>query len=311
ATIPDAGTSGVLAQQAIAGLWLRDGSELPRDDELARAAQAALTGSDQALDAGAGGLARARLADAMGVLFHRERHAESVSTPLVPEPAELLAPLWANRTLQKLVSGGDRPRLSPEPSGGEPLPGPSGAERPRVLAIPGVYGDFHQPVIDALQQVADVETRDVRMRFLSRGLLDPAVLDALAVLRGWGTAHGDRDPHRVLAVHRLVTEALGPPLQRAQVVFTDWADRVTVWASHMVPAETRLVVRIQSLDAFDPWLHLVDWSAVDHVIVVSDPLRVLVERLLALVGARVPVTVLPNLAALQAVDLPKEPGART
>ncbi|USQ77507.1 glycosyltransferase family protein [Ornithinimicrobium cryptoxanthini] len=320
---PGAGPSGLLAQLATARLWMCPTEEMPSDEELASAAREALHGADQALGLGHDSRARARLADAMGVLFHRERHAEAMSTPLLPQPADLLGPLWENLTFQKLVTHVERAQLSQEirdanqgilSPGGRPQAQVAQAEgRPDVVVIGGVYGEFHELVVAALAEVVDVQFHSPEevSPFLLGRWAEPVALDALAVLGGWGPGHGEPDPDGTASMSQVLVSSLRSRLHGARVVFIDWADRSTVWVSRLLPEEVRLVVRIHSLDAFDPWFQLVDWSVVDEVIVVSDPLRLLVERMLTLAGAATPVTVLPNLVPLGDLDRPKEPGART
>lgn len=306
AAAPDAGRAGLTAQRASASIWTaRDPSLFPPDSQLAEASEAALAGADEALAAGRPTLARARLSDAMTLLFHRERHAETLSSPLVSDPATYLGPLYANRTYREVVAGGSRPRVAQRVRSTQD-------EGLRVLVLGGAYGAFHEPVAEALREKAAVVVRRPRRlnRFFSRKGMDPQVIDALAALRRAGPSPAE-DDWGVRGLTRDLRRALAPRLRNADVVFTDWADRVTVWASHSVPPGCRLVVRIHSLDALHPSFHLVDWSAVDRVIVVSEPLRRLVVAMLQAAGAEVPVTVVANLAALREMAQPKDPGART
>lgn len=301
---PAVGTSGMAAQRVAARIWCATTeADLPGDNEMRAAVAAALDGADRALARGEGRSARGRLLDAMSVIFHRERHAEAISSPLVSDPAAYLAPLWSSRTFQELISGGDSPSLTRLPSR---------IDQPRVLVLAGAYGTFHEPVVNALAEAAAVTVRGPKLLtpFLNRRLLDPQALEALTVLRGSGPAHEPPDQWGALQVHQELVQSLGRRLRRADVVFTDWADRLTVWASHLVPNGVRLVVRIHSLDALDPWFQLVNWDNVDQVLVVSEPLRRLVEQLLGVAGAHLPVTVVPNLAALDEADQPKEPDAQ-
>lgn len=301
---PGAGAAGLAAQLAAMELsTTADESLLSTDTRFADASNAALAGADEALGRKDACLARARLSDAMALIFHRERHAERPHSPLVSDPEQYLRPLYANATFRELVTGGTRPRVKPRVQD---------EQGPRVLVLGGAYGDFHAPVVEALSEEIAVSFRRPKAinAFFGRKRIDPQLLDALAVLRGTGPAEPD-DIWSVRTLNHDLRRALIPRLRRADVVFADWADRVTVWASHLVPEGCRLVIRIHSLDALDPFFHLVDWGSVDEVIVVSEPLRRLVSAMLTVAGAQVPVTVLPNLAALGEIDLPKEPDART
>ena len=304
---PDAGPSGLLAQWFTARIWRADHeAEFPPEQMLKDAADAALAGADEAFAAGDRNLARGRLVDALALLFHRERHADSLRSPLVEQPAAYLERLYASPSFDSVVRGRRRPRV------GGAVARPQG-EPPRVLVLGGAYGSFHGGVVEALSPVATVTVRRPRRLdpFLAGKAMEPQALDALATLRGTGPS-SQADFWSVHALNDTVRRALAPRLRRADVVFTDWADRLTVWASHLVPDGCRLVVRIHSLDALHPWFHLVDWSAVDHVVVVSEPLRRLVQQLLETAGAaHLPVTVVPNIAALHAMDAPKDPDART
>lgn len=304
------GPSGLLAQLATAQLWLCQEAQLPSDEELAEVSGLALDGADQALELVDDSRARARLSDAMGVLFHRERHAEALSTPLLPEPSDLLGPLWESQTFQKLVASSRHTGFPDEPQQLSQLHQPS---RPAVVVIGGVYGEFHEPVVQALSEVADVQFHSPESisPFLVGRWAEPSALDALATLGGWGPGFGEPNPEEALPQSQALGRSLSSRLRGAQVVFSDWADRSTVWVSRLLPEGVRLVVRIHSLDALDPWFQLVDWAAVEEVIVVSDPMRLLVQRMLTLAGVSTPVTVLPNLVPLADLDRPKEPGART
>lgn len=302
---PDAGRSGLSAQRASAAIWMApDPTLFPPDPQLAEAATAALAGADDALADGEQALARALVGDAMTLLFHRERHAETLQSPLVTDPAAYLGPLYASTAFRNLVTGGSRPRVQRR-SGTEP-------EAPHVLVLAGAYGNFHGPVVEALRDEAAVTLRRPKRldRFFARKGMDPQLIDALAALRGIGPSVSE-DEWSVRELTRDLRHALVPRLRRADVVFTDWADRTTVWASHLLPADARLVVRIHSLDALHPSFHLVDWGSVDEVIVVSEPLRRLVSAMLQVAGAEVPVRVVANLAALHESDQPKAANART
>ena len=152
--------------------------------------------------------------------------------------------------------------------------------------------------------MADVTTVDLAQRFTRlrrRGRAGRAGLEDVAGLRG--LLRGARHRHLAAAV-----SAVAEPYD---VVFSDWADASTVWLSHARPGDVRLVVRVHSVDALHPWFPLVDWSAVDEVVVIAPALRSLVLDLLAALGVTdLPVTLLPGLVAVDALDPAKDDGAR-
>lgn len=295
--------SGLLAHRRMADIWSTRGRERPAPESLTEAVDLTLASAAAAMDGGHSGQALALHTDAMALLFHRELHAEVCRSPLVEDTPGYLANLWASRVHRSLVSGPERVAV--------PRVRIAGRRRPRVLILTGAYGEFHRPVADALRPVAKVRG----FRAVSRGnrrwqrFTTPGVLSTVAAL---GT-----DPDLTwpgLAVREeaetRVIDGLREAISQNDVVFSDWADRSSVIASHILPEGVRLVLRVHSLDALDPWFHLVRWPAVNQVIVTSEPLRSLVNDLLHAAGARTPVVVLPNLVPLADYDRPKHPDAR-
>lgn len=214
---------------------------------------------------------------ALSLLFHRELHADKLSSPLVADPEQFLAD-WRASEVGRLL-GGSAPRRPALPSRtGRPA---QEATR-RVVVVPGTYPQFSTPVVDALAEQADVRVVDLAAR---------------PDLRGMG-------PRRTLVEARL-RQALGDPavpdyevleeMEAADAVFVDWADRGALAVVMAVPEGVRLVLRIHSMDALSPWIHLIDWSRVDDLVVVSEPMRTLVTRLLGPQLGPTRVHVVPNV----------------
>lgn len=294
------GASGLAARQAGAELSL--GTLAWEDvDELALSelAEAAVRGADQALGGGDEPAALARLGDAMALLFNRARHAEVPRSALADDPESFLAPLRSSRTLAVLRGPGAEPGSS-QASRLETRDRPT-----RVLVVTGAYGDFHRGVVTALRGHADVKIRDFTRKYpaLGRKVMDPWILPALATLvgRSDGRKVAWADPELAADVEE-ISRGLLPMVRWADVIFTDWADRATVWVSHLCPPDVRLVLRVHALDALDPWLHLVRWDRIEQVVVVSEPMRSLVVDLLAALGVHVPVHVVRH-AVTQLPDL--------
>ena len=223
---------------------------------------------------------------ALGLLFHRELHVDAERTPLVDDPAGHLACLAGSRVVDALRA---------------PVPPP---ERPSrvthaaaVVLLPGSYGRFSRGVAESLAGRAEVRVVDL-------GLRDP-------VWRGVGV-----NPQ---LVETRLRRGLGLPVESdleleedladAAVVFVDWADRGAVWASLTAPEGTRLVLRVHSVDALSPWIHLVDWTRVDDVVVVSEHVRSLVVDLLGDRLATTGVHVVPNVVDVERFSAPKAEGA--
>ena len=87
--------------------------------------------------------------------------------------------------------------------------------------------------------------------------------------------------------------ALHKELDGVDVVVGDWIDASTMWASHLLPAQARMVVRTHSLDILDPWLHFVDWDAVKTVMTPHSAFAGLLSEITADLGAPQPQVMPP------------------
>lgn len=257
--------------------------------ETGRVAQSVLDAADRALQAGDVAAVHRRLNHALGLLFHRELHADSESSPLVTHPREFLGALRASATGRLLARA--VPRHAP---GGAHPHEPSAAQELTVL--PGSYGRFVRPLLDKLSErvpttVVDLTTRGT---YAGLGVNSVAVRDRLD-----DALSGGSEP-----VYELL-EAMA----RSRVVWVDWADRGAAQAVTHVPPGVRLVLRMHGMDALSPWIHLLDWSRVDDLVLVSEHLRDLVESLLGdrLAGTR--VHVVPNVVDAAPFETTKELGA--
>lgn len=263
------------------------------DQDIAAVVTAVLAGADEALatedTAGTEGVATAadvdtaadvataarRLTLALSVLFHRELHADVSSSPLVEDPETFLAPLRAS-AVQTLL---DEP-VEQQQREFDRRSGPD-----RVLVLPGSYGTFSQAVVRALGDAVETSVLDMgyRSHFIGMGPHEGTVRARLAQALG----------RQVTPDFELLER-----MEAADVVFADWADRGAVWTAMQLPREVRLVLRIHSMDALSPWIHVLDWSRVADVVFVSTHLR---DVVLAQVGQRLTRTrvhVIPNLVEM-------------
>ncbi|NHA70190.1 glycosyltransferase, partial [Phycicoccus flavus] len=287
--------SGLAARLRWAGLSTRtDGGE--DLDGVRAAARGALAGSDAALADGRTDLALGRWCDAWELLCHRELHTDVASSPLVDDPAGWLGDLVGASVTTALR--GRRRRVGRRgPAGG------TGA-RPSVLVVTGLSGDFHPPVLDALEPAADVALLEASTRFprlRQRGRPSLGGLREVAA-----TAGLVEDARQQRRVRRLRGAVAGH-----DVVLSDWADASTVWLSRLVPPRTRLVVRVHSVDVLDAWFPLVDWDRVDEVLASPAVARLVAALLTALGAGDTPVTEVPPLVGVRDVGPEKDPGART
>lgn len=226
---------------------------------------------------------------ALDLLFHRELHSDVPRSDLVDDPVDYLSALRGSVVGRLLTT----PVAHPPPDRGEPW---AQEGRISVTVLPGPYGTTHTPVLEALRHEHRVQTRVLDLgaehttfRTMGTDLSVVTLRLARALGRTMGTAY----------------EAERAELRRSDVVFANWADKGAVLASLEAPANTRLSIRVHSVDALRPWLHLVDWSRVDELICVSAHVGELVQELL---GDRLRDTrchVVPNIIDAQRFDRPK------
>lgn len=261
----------------------------------ARVAADLLTSSEPLLrDAGDLRHAVARTVLALEVLFHRELHSDSVASPLVTDPAGYLEPVRSTSVWQLLTQAvpdetmtGARIADAGGPETGPPPP----PDRCRVRLLPGSYGPFLQPVVEALKvspaiDVAVVRRKELRPHLRTMGVTPDVVERRLAAALG-RPFHGYPELVDLLAS------------RSSDVVVLDWADKTAVLGTLLVPSEVRVVLRVHGVDVLRPWVHLLDWSRVDAVICVAPALR---ELLVEVVGdplRDVPVHVVPNLLDME------------
>ncbi len=252
----------------------------------------ALAHADTALAAGDLQRAAVIASSALALLFHRELHVDVASTPLVDDPRAYLSCLDGSRVMELL-----RSPVPAEAPTRAPHPRPDGSA-PRVVVLPGSYGKFAAGVVESLTEVGsevrllDLPLHDSRWRGVG---VTPSVL-AMRLGRSLGQ-FVERDLE------------LEEDLRGADVIFADWADRGAVWASCFAPAGTPVVLRIHSVDALSAWIHLVDWSRVTDLIVVSEHVRDVVVDQLGDRAAGVRWHVMPNVIDTERFAAPKEPGA--
>lgn len=309
----DLGLSGALqASEAFATMWQGD----PRlsDHAYDVMTRNAIMRADDAWARGEQTLALYRLHSAIVVSLHRARHAETTTSPLVDDPALLLSSLHQSLTYRDVTQ--PRRRRAQLPPVRRRRRGHIGPHLPRVLVLPGAYGEFHQDMLDALKGRATVRVaKTLRKVAFRRRRLHGADLVLLNALRN-GEVDLERGiwdgcPEGVDATRQVAAlSALHKELDGVDIVVGDWIDAATMWASHLLPAGPRMVVRTHSLDILDPWLHFIDWGAVDTLLTSNSAFAGLLSEMTADVGAPPPQVVLPYRPDLERSAAQRDPEAR-
>ncbi len=298
--------------EAFAQMWR--GHPRHSDDHYHAMTRRAAARADEALNLGDRPLAMHRLQSAAAVALHRARHAETPRSTLVERSSELLVPIRESAAYRRLRDDTvPRPALAPQD---RPPPSTAGPFIPRVTILPGAYGTFHHDLVAALSGPARVRVSkllnhpSLRRRRLTGP--DLQLLDALrrgevdVMRQRWDSAPSDLDPTAAL----VALKSLAKELRGADVVVGEWFDAATMWATHLVPPGTRLMVRAHGLDILDPWLHLVDWRGVSKVLATTPALRGLIQDLTGAFGAPDPALVLPYRPDLSGPDPQRDPDAR-
>lgn len=271
------------------------------DPDLRASAAELLTATDTVLAAGDVERAAALTTVALGLLFHVELHADKLSTPLIEEPETFLRDWQASeiaRTLARPVPQTPPPEQEPEQNQPEQEHGHE-PDRTRVIVLRGSYPQFSAQLIDALERRPDV---DVTVHSWDR---------RGTTVKGLGVRPEPIEERLRQAVgEQPIDDELTTTFGSADAIFIDWADRGALVALMHVPAGVHVTLRIHSMDALSPWLHLIDWSRVDDLVFVSDHLRDTVQRLLGerLAGTR--LHVLPNTLDASRIPEGKSEGHR-
>jgi glycosyltransferase involved in cell wall biosynthesis len=259
----------------------------PDDAEAATAMSSALAAADDALDDHDPNRAAFLVSLAAQVLFDPRHHTTVPTSPLIERPEDFLSVWRSSATVRQLERAGTtRP----------PRKGQRSTER-RVLVLPGPYPRFADAVANALSiefeidwlRLADTDTRYASIGVDPREILDLIQFDTP------GTATLDE-----LHLDRI---------QHADTIFVDWADKALAELTRVVPADTRLIVRMHGVDSLSLWIHLVDWSAVSDLIFPSEHLLVTTQRLLGDRLATTRLHVVHNPVDLDRFRRPKLPGA--
>ncbi|WP_256839083.1 glycosyltransferase family 4 protein [Ornithinimicrobium faecis] len=247
---------------------------------------------------------------ALGLLFHVELHADKLTTPLVEDPDSYLHAWRDSRVGQALARPVPRPPAPHSAAPHPPTPHPQGEEQPhgeeqpqgeqqprRVIALRGSYPRFSAQVVEELR--ARPGTEVVEHTWTGRS----------TQVTGLGI--------RLEPVEARLRQAMGedvpdPELATlfdgADAVFIDWADRGACVALMQVPAGVHVTLRIHSMDALSPWIHLIDWSRVDDLVLVSEHLRDVVQRLLGDRLSSTTVHVVANAVDPARIPTDKTPG---
>jgi glycosyltransferase involved in cell wall biosynthesis len=231
-----------------------------------KAVEAALALADQRFNKNDYSGAADQLSTAFSLAFNRGLHFDGVSSPMAQDPEGYLAVFRRSAAFTALSA----PRGRAVPTAAAPTGRPL-----RLLVTTYANAAFLGAILDRYDNHPDVE-----IRFLDVNEDDTIRPLAKGLKRITEHALGGQP-----AFHAKVEEALRPHLDWADVVFVDWCTNAAGLFTAVDPGATRVVVRLHSYEVFAWWPHVVDFTRVDDLILVSDHLREITEKVLPQLAA--------------------------
>lgn len=272
-----------------AALALSQGRE-PRD--LVAAYAARLACADEEYRAGQPKKAAGSLIEAINLAFHRVPHIDRLHSPLDADPPRYLGPLHRSAAARAVAAPRGRRSPAAPPADGEPL---------RLLIVTPGNANFVSLIISHYERHPDVELRIVDLA------ADPAIAKVLNSRRMIEFGLGGRPEYE-----RAVEEVLRPHLDWADTAFVEWCTTAAALLTLIDPGTTRIVVRLHKFETYTYWPHRVDFSRVDDLIFIAEPMHDLtvatVPRLMEADAPR--LHVIANAMDLARFDRPKQADAR-
>jgi glycosyltransferase involved in cell wall biosynthesis len=221
---------------------------------LAESVAAELASADLDLAAGLHADAATSFMEAMRVAYHRTAHLDGLESPMARNPESFAEPIRQSAVVRTLQAPRGRSTTAQRR---EP------ARRRRVLLATWGNANFLgelRAYLDAHPDV-DVEFVDAKdTKQFGPWARDPAKIVEQVVAGGADLA-------------AVVETTLRPHLDWADVVFADWCTVLPALLTAIDPGDTKVIVRLHSVEAFTFWPQLVDFGRVDHVVFVSEHLR--------------------------------------
>jgi glycosyltransferase involved in cell wall biosynthesis len=195
-----------------------------------------------------------RFAKVIPLLFNRAVHFDSLESPSAKDPRGFLTPLRDSTVGQALAA----------PRGRRTPAAPAPADRPqRLLFVTHTNVYFLNDIMARYQEDPRFEVRHLELTsnddwaLLSRQT-GKLINHQLARTSEYGDA---------------LREIFAEGVEWADTIFVDWSLGHAAMLSTLDPGTTRVIVRLHSYEAFTVFPHLIDWSRVDDLVFVSEPLR--------------------------------------
>jgi glycosyltransferase involved in cell wall biosynthesis len=230
--------------------------------------------------------------EVMLLLFHRSVHFDSLTSLMAPHPTGYLAPLHGSLAGRTMAA--PRGRLSPA--------APAPTDRPhRLLFVSAGNENFLGEIRARYQRDPHFEVQSLNLRAEPEWKVMARLPSLLKHKLGGDPEYGEA-----------MQAWLGPHVEWADTVFVEWCSTQAALFTVIDPGTTRVIVRLHLYEAFTMYPHLMDWSRVDDLVFVSEPLRDFTMDVAP--GLREPCAprtqVLTNAVRLDPYHRPKHPDAR-
>ncbi|MFI7541122.1 glycosyltransferase family 1 protein [Actinoplanes sp. NPDC049599] len=260
---------------------------------LGTAAGAELDAADAALRRDDVTEATRAVARVIPLMFNRAAHFDALESPSAQDPRGFLAPLHGSAAGRALAA----PQGRSTPAAAAPTDRPH-----RLLFVTRDNQYFLTDIRARYEADADFEVRSLDLLAdPEREMLTRQTGKLIRHKLAGSSAYGDA-----------IREWLAPMVQWADTVFVDWCLIQAALLTVVDPGSTRIIVRLHSYEAFTVFPHLIDFSRVDDLVFVSEPLRdFTLDAVPRLRGPGAPRTpVVTNAVRLDRYRLPKSADAR-
>ena len=260
---------------------------------LGAATAAELDVADAALRRDDGAEATRAVTRIIPLMFNRAAHFDALESPSARDPRGFLAPLHRSAVGRALAAPQGRATPAAPPPTGRPH---------RLLFITRDNQYFLTDIRARYEQNPDFEVRSFDLLDdLERDLLTRQTAKLIRHKLAGGPEYAES-----------VREWFAPLVEWADTIFVDWCLMHAALLTLVDPGTTRIIVRLHSYEAFTVFPHLIDFSRVDDLVFVSEPLRAFtLDAVPRLQGPGAPRTpVVTNAVRLDRYRLPKSAGAR-
>ncbi len=245
--------------------------------------QRSLALADEQLRGGRPGVAAVWLARAGGIAFHRTIQFDTPSPELATSPADYMAPFRSSTAFRRITQE-TSPKVHRDKT----------AAKQKILFVSFKNWNFLDGIMG---QLGDCQFRRLDLADIAGVPLSP-----LQLLRS-----------RLTGVDTTSDwySTFQENIDWADTVWVEWGQRAAVVVSMLETSTARVIVRLHSFEAFSIFPHIINWDAIDDLIVVSPHMESFCKALLPQLTppTHLKINSLPNFMLLSHLARPKTDAA--